>query len=969
MGWSREKRVAFEKAFYVFLDNCWINSKDKGFISLGENLFDGQRRFLTDVFDGLEAGIHKFYVLKSRQLGITTIVRALSIFYIGVHKGLKGALVFDTATNREEARAELVTMIKDIPAKLKFPKIKGTGEGNREGVTLINNSKILFKNAGVKKSKSSGTLGRSVGLTVAHLSELCSYDNDEGLESFEQSLSDSHPDRLYIYESTARGFNRWWEMWNEARKDPHCKCIFLGWWSKDSQVIAKDDPDFLRYGETAPSEKELAKIKAVEEQYGVRVTDEQLAWVRRKMDPTAEAQGDADPEYEGSTTRVQEQPWTEQDAFQQTGAVFFAPEKLTDITIKYASPKYQTFMYSPGIEFVDMRVYKAHNAKSVELKVWDEPDPEGVYVLGIDPAYGENENNCRSAIQVLRCYADGVDQVAEYAWPLITTRQLAWVIASLLAWYGAGRAEARYILELNGPGGAVFNEMRSLKQQIENGYQPREVEERGLKDIFRNVKTYIYSRADSMGVGSNYHFKCLSVGEILPTPSGWTTMGALKVGDELFDEKGQLCRVKKCSPVMQKHNCYEIYFEDGSSIVADADHLWPTKKGLVKTVDLLKDDYSIGCTEPIQCAEKELPIDPYVLGLWLGDGHSKVAMYSGAKDDIEALSKIVSETGFKVGPVTKEKDRTVYYQRIFGLQTLLREQGLVNNKHVPEKYLRGSIKQRLALLQGLMDTDGSIDKFRQCGFNTTNPRLAEAFQELLRSLGIKPKFFVKQPYLFYKGKNVKCKPCWQFWFTAYESMPIFRIPRKLARQKNPVYAGGKGGKGGMRPNRSKRNKIVELRRVESVPVRCIEVDSLSRLYLAGRGMIPTHNTNTQLKVTILERLRDFVSNAMLHIRSMELIEEMKTIAREGDSIGAPGSMKDDRTIAMALAVHYWETKIKRDLMLQKRTREAEAARARLTITDQVYLFQQNQLSTFFNQKRQQRVNAARAQQRVAWRGR
>lgn len=173
----------------------------------------------------------------------------------------------------------------------------------------------------------------------------------------------------------------------------------------------------------------------------------------------------------------------------------------------------------------------------------------------------------------------------------------------------------------------------------------------------------------------------------------------------------------------------------------------------------------------------------------------------------------------------------------------------------------------------------------------------------------------------------------------------------------------------MRPNRSKRNKIVELRRVESVPVRCIEVDSLSRLYLAGRGMIPTHNTNTQLKVTILERLRDFVSNAMLHIRSMELIEEMKTIAREGDSIGAPGSMKDDRTIAMALAVHYWETKIKRDLMLQKRTREAEAARARLTITDQVYLFQQNQLSTFFNQKRQQRVNAARAQQRVAWRGR
>src|SRR5712691_8325169 len=115
--------------------------------------------------------------------------------------------------------------------------------------------------AGVKKSKTSGTLGRSVGLSVAHMSELCSWDNDEGLEAFENSLSDINPDRLHIYESTARGFNRLADMWEEARADPtHCRCIFLGWWSKDTQRIPHGSADFLLYGQTPPNEKELRQI-------------------------------------------------------------------------------------------------------------------------------------------------------------------------------------------------------------------------------------------------------------------------------------------------------------------------------------------------------------------------------------------------------------------------------------------------------------------------------------------------------------------------------------------------------------------------------------------------------------------------------------------------------------------------------------------------------------------------------------
>ena len=175
-GWSHEKRVRAEEMFYQYLDKCVIQSKDSGEISLGRSLYLGQRLAITKIFDALENDIHKIYILKSRQLGISTLIRVLIVFLLGTHKALKGAVVFDTEGNKLESRAELEMIINDLPKSLKFPAIK---LNNRAGLTLSNNSKVLFMSAGVRKTKSSGTLGRSVGLTVAHLSELCSwYDRD-----------------------------------------------------------------------------------------------------------------------------------------------------------------------------------------------------------------------------------------------------------------------------------------------------------------------------------------------------------------------------------------------------------------------------------------------------------------------------------------------------------------------------------------------------------------------------------------------------------------------------------------------------------------------------------------------------------------------------------------------------------------------------------------------------------------------
>lgn len=504
-GWSHQKRVAFEEAFYAFLSQCRINSKNLGFVSLGDNLYYGQKRFITAILDGLEADIHDFYCLKSRQLGITTICRAFSTFYLGIHKGLSGALVFDSNENKNLARDELVTMIKDLPSRLKFPPIK---KDNRDGLTLTNDSKILFKSAGVKKTKTSGTLGRSAGLSMAHMSELCSYDNEEGLVSFKRSLSDSNPDRLYIHESTARGPNQWKDMWDVARSDTdHCVCVFIGWWAHDGQQIQRGTRDWELYGIQPPTQEEQRKIDAVKEQYDYKITQEQLAWYRRLVDPAARVEGDVEAGFEGTSLQKQEDPWTEDEAFQQTGSTFFAGTSLKDQTDKYVQRKFTPYMFLGGTEFSDMKVYKAETTRNIELKVWEPPVQEAVYVVSIDPAFGENENNDRSALQVLRCYADGIDQVAEYAYPMISTKHFAHVAAGIIAWYGnEPLSEVYYILEINGPGGAVLQELKSLKFQIENGYAP--MEEQGLRNIFRNVKQFMYARPDSLSGGASaWHWK------------------------------------------------------------------------------------------------------------------------------------------------------------------------------------------------------------------------------------------------------------------------------------------------------------------------------------------------------------------------------------------------------------------------------------------------------------------------------
>ncbi len=289
-------------------------------------------------------------------------------------------------------------------------------------------------------------------------------------------------------------------------------------------------------------------------------------------------------------------------------------------------------------------------------------------------------------------------------------------------------------------------------------------------------------------------------------------MGDIHVGDDVFDENGNPTQVIYETPVHER-KCYEVVFQDGASIVVGADHLWLTETHacrkaradlratakakrrrkstrqyphvltteeikntlLVEVGGKLRPNHSIPVCGPVKYPPQNLPVDPYVLGACLGDGTACVG-------------------------------------------------------NVPQQYMVGSVEQRLSLLQGLMDTDGTISKRGDCSFYNTNKDLADSVAELASSLGIKVHRETRQPKI--DGSDTgrdggKYSLCHIVHFTT--DLPVFRLKRKLARIR-PVAI------------KAKRRYIADVRPAPPAPAKCIAVASPAHLYLTGRTYIVTHNT-------------------------------------------------------------------------------------------------------------------------------
>lgn len=330
------------------------------------------------------------------------------------------------------------------------------------------------------------------------------------------------------------------------------------------------------------------------------------------------------------------------------------------------------------------------------------------------------------------------------------------------------------------------------------------------------------------------------------TPRGWTTHGALRVGDEVFAPDGTRTRIvsttrHRARPMMR------VYFEDGSHIDASETHDWvvrtrelrksrcaPRPAVKMTTRELFESqrvpngpgrsicNFTVDLPAPLQMDDaKGLPIDPYLLGLWLGDGAAKQAVFTG----IDGLEQAFASAGYEVTPL---RARPSFYVK--GLLPDLRHAGVLGNKHVPDAYKLASAEQRLALLRGLMDTDGCCTARGRASFANTNRRLADDVAELARSLGQKVRIAERRAAL--NGED--CGPCWVVQWAS--SLNCFALERKSARLKTS------------RRKKAHAHRRIAIERVEGLDglhaTQCIEVDHPSHLYLAGRSLVPTHNSHT-----------------------------------------------------------------------------------------------------------------------------
>ena len=470
------------KQFYNFCSQLKIETKEHGLKKM-DKLLGTQTYTMNEIAKGLEDDIHFFVILKGRQLGITTISLALDLYWHFLNPGLQGTLTTDTEENRDMFRSTLAMYMDGLPKEYKIPALAH----NRNQLSLKNRSRLFYQVAGLRAK---GSLGRGKAITYLHGTETSSWGDEEGLASLLASLAETNPLRLYMFESTARGFNMFHDMYVTAKRARTQRAIFCGWWRNEFYSVEADNPIYKVYwdGKITPEEKEW--VKDIKKLYNYEINSRQIAWWRWKM-----AEGIKD-----DALMYQEFPPTEDYAFVMTGSSFFSNSKCTDAVKECRKKVPDCYRYVMGINFQDTEVMKT-NPKLATLKIWEEPVDTAYYVIGADPAYGSSDWADRFCIQVYRCYADGMEQVAEFATSELNTYQFAWVIAHLAGAY----KNSTLNLELNGPGQPVVQELRNLKRQANVIASIPETKKQGeaLMAVLSSMQNYIWRKNDTLGGLSN----------------------------------------------------------------------------------------------------------------------------------------------------------------------------------------------------------------------------------------------------------------------------------------------------------------------------------------------------------------------------------------------------------------------------------------------------------------------------------
>lgn len=330
----------------------------------------------------------------------------------------------------------------------------------------------------------------------------------------------------------------------------------------------------------------------------------------------------------------------------------------------------------------------------------------------------------------------------------------------------------------------------------------------------------------------------------VPTPTGWTTMGEIQPGDQVIGRDGLPASVLGVSPIHFGRACYRVTFNDRTSVVTDAGHLWAAmdrntadRDERVYTTEHLREliaqwksrgnggnRIGVPAIEPLKLPARDLLIDPYVLGVWLGDGQTAGAAICGAEEDLAFIAAEIESRGYTVTNWATRPGKVPVIGLPGGVEMALRALGVLGSKHIPVDYLRSSLDQRLDLLRGLMDTDGTVGHTGKetCEYSSKLEHLAQQVADLARSLGYRTTVSEK------KDPRSRTGSTWRVTFRANPDMVPFLLPRKVARCVTPVHV--------------KNRAIISIEPVESVPVRCIATGAPDHLFAVGDGWVLTHNT-------------------------------------------------------------------------------------------------------------------------------
>lgn len=373
------------------------------------------------------------------------------------------------------------------------------------------------------------------------------------------------------------------------------------------------------------------------------------------------------------------------------------------------------------------------------------------------------------------------------------------------------------------------------------------------------------------------------------TPTGWKRMGDIKVGDEVVDPTGGTAKVSGVYP-QGRVAAYRVTFSDGSSTECCLQHLWEVNTstrqaaGCAPMVVNLKymlehkNRYFVPTIQPVdyEC-QWERPLDPYLMGLLLGDGtfRGDVRISTADRETLDAVRDLLprgTEVSYRGGydyGFRKSRSGAGPNSIVKAIRSMGLEDVGSDRKFVPESYKWAPVEVRLSVLQGLCDTDGYATRAGAVEYTTVSKTLASDVVFLARSLGCITRTTKRTTSFTYKGQKKLGKPSFRISISAPMSMPLFRLSRKLSAWYRPRTKPGR-----IRDPRTPKRGIVSIKYVGNKKQQCISLDSRSQLYVTD-DFIVTHNT--QLAKELVYHAATACGLGCVAFSGEQTAEEMETM--------------------------------------------------------------------------------------------